>query len=90
MTEMTDARYMAVRLLGKTFCSGGYSNLLLNGALPDDMDARGKAFCTALYYGVLERKITLDYIISGYCRQKLEKMRPEALNILRIGIYQLK
>ena len=38
----------------------------------------------------MKEKITLDFIISKYCRQKITKLRPEILNILRTGIYQLK
>lgn len=87
---MTDARYQAVKLLGKTFSKESYSNILLDGVLSkSNMDERDKRLCSAIYYGTLERKITLDYIISKYCRQKITKLRPEILNILRIGIYQI-
>lgn len=87
---MTDARYQAVKLLGKTFSNDSFSNILLDGVLSkSNMDERDKRLCSAIYYGTLERKITLDYIISKYCRQKITKLRPEILNILRIGIYQL-
>ncbi len=88
---MSSARYCAVKLLGRTFSGGGYSNILLDSALSEwDMEQREKAFCTSLYYGVLERRITLDHIISGYSKTKLSKLHPDILNILRIGIYQLK
>lgn len=88
---MADARYQAVKLLGKTFGKGGYSNILLDKSLTESgMEERDKRLCSAIYYGVLERKITLDHIISGYCKQSISKLRPEILNILRTGIYQLK
>jgi len=88
---MNNARIQAVKLLGKTFSKGGYSNILLDKTLNNiDMSAQEKALCAAIYYGVLERKITLDYIISQYSRSKLSKINPVALNILRTGIYQLK
>lgn len=88
---MEDARYQSVKLLVKTFDKGGYSNILLDSVLSkSDMDERDKRLCAAIYYGVLERKITLDYIISSYCKQKISKLRSEILNILRTGIYQLK
>lgn len=88
---MDTARLQAVKLLGKTFGKGGYSNILLDKALSESsMSQKDKALCAALYYGVLERRITLDYIISGYSRMKPAKLNPEALNILRCGIYQLK
>lgn len=48
---MTDARYEAVKLLGKTFGRGSYSNILLDGALAkSDMDERDKRLCSAIYY----------------------------------------
>ncbi len=88
---METARFKAVKLLGKTFSKNGYSNIVLDSALSaSNMDVRDKKLCSAVYYGVIERKITLDYIISCYSRQKLEKLRPDVLNILRTGIYQIK
>ena len=67
---MADARTEAVKLLGKTFSKGGYSNILLDKTLEKSaIDEADKKLCAALYYGVLERKITLDYIISCYCKQ---------------------
>ncbi len=88
---MDNARLQAVKLLGKTFSKGGYSNILLDKTLSEtSMGEKDKNFCAALYYGVLERRITLDHIITGYSRMKLSKLRPEILNILRTGIYQLK
>lgn len=88
---MDSARIQAVKLLGKTFSKGGYSNILLDKALKESgMNEQEKAFCAALYYGVLERKITLDHIISKYSKYKISKINPVILNILRIGIYQLK
>lgn len=87
---METARFKAVKLLGKTFGKNGYSNIVLDSALSESgMDDREKKLCAAVYYGVIERKITLDSIISGYSRQKITKLRPDILNILRAGIYQL-
>lgn len=91
MKNSDDARIQAVKLLGKTFSKGGYSNILLDKALSgSDMKEQERAFCAALYYGVLERKITLDYIISKYSKIKISKINPVILNILRTGIYQLE
>ena len=88
---MNNARIQAVKLLGKTFHKGGYSNILLDKALNEtELSPQEKALCSAIYYGVLERKITLDHIISGYSKFRLSKINPTILNILRMGIYQLK
>ncbi len=91
MKNSDDARIQAVKLLGKTFFKGGYSNILLDKALSrSDMNDQERVFCAALYYGVLERKITLDHIISKYSKIKIKKINPVILNILRTGIYQLE
>ena len=88
---MDSGRIQAVKLLGKTFSKGAYSNILLDRALKEtNMNEQERSFCAALYYGVLERKITLDYIISRYSKQKITKTNPVILNILRVGIYQIK
>ena len=48
---------------------GGYSNLLLEPRLRGEaLSPRDRAFSTTLFYGVLERKITLDWVIAHYSR----------------------
>lgn len=87
---MTNPRYLTAKLLDKTFKSGSYSNIQLNSGLEkSDLDSKGKKLCTAIYYGVIQRKITLDYILSQYCSRPLEKMDSIVVTILRCGIYQL-
>jgi 16S rRNA (cytosine967-C5)-methyltransferase len=44
---------------------------------------------TALIYGVIERKITLDYIISALSSIPNSKIERDTRNILRMGLYQL-
>lgn len=87
---MADARYTAAKLLDKTLKNGSYSNIQLNSGLErSDLDGQGKKLCTAIYYGVIQRKLTLDYILAQYCSRPLEKMDSIIVNILRCGIYQL-
>ena len=91
MNDLNNARAVTVKLLGKTFSKGGYSNILLDQALKETkLSPQDRTFCTALYYGVLERKITLDYIIMEYSKKRLDKINPNVVNILRVGVYQLK
>ena len=86
----TEPRLTAVKLLDKTFRSGSYSNIQLGNTLSrSDMEQRDKAFCSALYYGVIERRITLDHIISGLSSRPLNKLDSIILNILRCGLYQI-
>ena len=88
---MDNARFLAIKLLNKTFDKQGFSNLVLDYALSNaQLEPQDKRFCSMLYYGVIERKITLDYIISKYSKKPLNKLDLSILNILRCGIYQLK
>lgn len=87
---MMNPRYLAAKLLDKTFCSGSYSNIQLNSGLQKaDLDEKGRRLCTALYYGVIQRRITLDYILAQYCSRPLSKIDSIIVTILRCGIYQL-
>ena len=88
---MINCRKEVIKLLDKTFSEDSYSNILLDSVLSqNDISQQDKRFVTTLYYGVLERKITLDYIISIYCKKELKKLDITILNILRCGIYQIK
>ncbi|MDE7400225.1 MAG: 16S rRNA (cytosine(967)-C(5))-methyltransferase RsmB [Oscillospiraceae bacterium] len=87
---MADARLTVAKLLLKMESSGSYSNILLDSALTESgLSERDKAFAAALFYGVTERKMTLDYIIKQYCRMPFEKLETEAVVVLRMGIYQI-
>ncbi|MBR6790375.1 MAG: 16S rRNA (cytosine(967)-C(5))-methyltransferase RsmB [Oscillospiraceae bacterium] len=66
-----------------------YSNLTLDSVLKDIPDGRERQFASALFYGVLERKITLDRIISHYVKKGAASLDAEVLTCLELGIYQL-
>ena len=85
---MADPRYTAAKLLDKTLKSGSYSNIQLNSGLErSDLNSQGKKLCTAIYYGVIQRRITLDYILAQYCSRPLSKMDSIIVTILRCGQY---
>lgn len=87
---MSDSRYLAVKLLCKTFSGGSFSNIQLNSGLKNsDLDDRDKKLCSAVYYGVIERKIYLDYIIGQFSSRPVGKLDDVILNILRCGLYQI-
>ncbi len=87
---MKSARQVAFEILIKIYRDSAYSNLAIDSKLNAcKMDTKDKALATAIVYGVLERSITLDYIISLYLKQPIKKIKPEVLVILRIGAYQL-
>lgn len=83
-------RQTAFQVLNRIERGNAYSNLVLDAQLKQSGGIESTAFVTALVYGVTERKITLDYILSAFLRQPIQKLRPEVLTVLRMGVYQLK
>ena len=74
----------------KTVRDGGYSNLTLDAVLSkSDLDTRDKSFVSNLFYGVIERQLTVDYQLSKYLSKPLKKLKPEVLSVLRLGAYQI-
>ena len=87
---MADARLTALRGLNEVFGQGGYSNLVLESLMrKNELTGQERAFCTALFYGVVERRITLDWVLGRYSRQPVEKLSPAVRDILRMAVYQL-
>lgn len=88
---MKSARLIAAHTLIKIEKDASYSSLALNGELKRSQEISDKdaALATRLVYGVIERKITLDYNISLYLKDPIRKLRPDVLVCLRIGAYQI-
>lgn len=87
--SVKSSRFTVLELLNK-MDGKAYSNLILNSALKDSgLSERDKGFVSKLFYGAVERKLTLEYIISLYSSKPLRKLDKAVVNILKIGIYQL-
>ncbi len=86
---MINARRITSELLLKME-KGAYSNIALNAALSaKSLSDTDKRLVSRLFYGVTERKITLDYIISLYSKKEIKKLDSEIISALRIGLYEL-
>lgn len=87
---MKTARQTVLELLVRMQESGAYSNILLDNTFSrEKLSNRDRAFAAMLFYGVIERKMTLDYIIRLYSSVEFDKMDTDVLQILRMGLYQL-
>ncbi len=87
---MSNPRQIAFEALIKTQRDGAFSNLTIDGALSKaNLDTRDKSFVSNLFYGVIERQLTIDYQLSRYLSKPLKKLKPEVLIILRLGAYQI-
>lgn len=82
-------RFTVLELLNK-MDGKAYSNLILNSALKDSgLSERDRGFVSKLFYGVVERKLTLEHIISLYSSKPLRKLDKAVVNVLKMGVYQL-
>ncbi|MDO5453243.1 MAG: transcription antitermination factor NusB, partial [Eubacteriales bacterium] len=87
---MKDPRQLAFETLLKLWKHQSYSNLSIAGVLgSSDLSGADKSFFTTLVYGVLERKLTLDYNLSLYLKEPLKKLNPKVYTALLLGAYQV-
>ncbi len=83
---MRSARQIAAEALLRVE-RGDYSQLVLDAALRDSgLDGRDRQFAAALFYGTLERRVTLDHCIARYARRPLGDT---VAVLLREAFYQL-
>ena len=89
MKSATTAREACLNSLVKFEKEKKYSNIELGNAVDKyDFNALDRSFFTKLFYGVIEKKLTLDYYINIIC-EKNTKIELEILIILRMGLYQI-
>jgi len=68
-----------------------FSNIALsNGIKKYRFENRERDFYTQLVYGVLERQITLDYLIQQYTGKSIKRLDKPVVLILRLAIYQIR
>ncbi|MBE6741937.1 MAG: 16S rRNA (cytosine(967)-C(5))-methyltransferase RsmB [Ruminococcaceae bacterium] len=82
---MKNSRLTAFEILYDIEKNSAYSNIALDSAIKD-FEPKDKAFISSLVLGVVERRITLDYLIKPYLSGKT---KPKVKLILYIGAYQL-
>lgn len=91
MTERpADPRMAAVRALIQINGEQGYSNIVLDQMLKTAaLSPPDAALATRLIYGVVERRLTLDYLLAVCSTVPLRRMHPAVAESLRLGAYQL-
>ena len=87
---MKSSRRVVLELLTRMQQDGTYSNIVLdNTFMREKLLPRDRAFAAMLFYGVIERKMTLDYIIRLYSSVEFDDIDIDVLQLLRMGLYQL-
>lgn len=83
-------RAMAASALADLHRRQGYSNIVLDELLKTAaLSAADRSLLSRLFYGVIERRLTLDYVIDRCSSTPVRKLHPLVRETLRIGIYQL-
>lgn len=86
-----NVRQTALATLTRCDRDGSYSNLALDAAIKGgNFSPADRGLLTTLVYGVIERRITLDWLIDRLSDRAPERIDPEIRNILRLGLYQLR
>lgn len=79
-------RNLALTTLDKVLGRGSYSNLQLNQTLQNsDLSSADKRFVTTIVYGVLQRKLTLEYWLSPFIKKEPQSW---VKTLLLMSIYQ--
>jgi 16S rRNA (cytosine967-C5)-methyltransferase len=87
---MNDARSLAFDILNKLEKSEKTLDTLLEEFHKDHLlPKRERSLFNAIVFGVLRWKGKLDWIISHLSRMNIKKTKPEIINILRIGLFQI-
>ena len=83
-------RNLALKILLSVELDGAYSALAINNSVKENkLNRLDASFMSALVYGVLERKLLLDYIIKQYSKIPLRKIEAKTKMILRLGLLQI-
>lgn len=88
--NVRSARRLAFESLIRVERDGRYSNLEIDSALEKNkLIEADRGLYTRLVYGVTERRLTLDYIISLYSKKPPDELDDDVLCALRLGVYQM-
>ncbi len=87
---METVRQLALRVLEKCESADGYSNLALDSAIKrSELTQADRGLLTALVYGTLEKRLTLDAVIASLAARPIGEIDPTVRNLLRMGLYQI-
>lgn len=85
-----DARTAALQALLQVEESEGYSNIVIDKTIRQmELPPREAALASALFYGVLEKRIALDWALGRFSKKPVEKLDAPVREILRLSVYQL-
>ena len=85
-----NVRECAYKLLCESEKADKYISLALDAFISShELTGDDRSFLCALVYGVTERKLSIDYIISAFSGKKISSLDKEVVMLLRLGMYQI-
>ncbi len=88
MSEISPARTCAFTVVRRVFEHDAYADRAL-AAEARGLGPRDRALATALSYTTVQRRATLDHVLSALSNRPLARLDPVALASLRLGLAQL-
>ena len=85
---MAPARACAYAVIRRVFEQGAYADRALH-AEAAGLGARDRSLATALAYGVVQRRATLDHVAAALSSRPPERLDPPVLAAVRLGLLQL-
>jgi 16S rRNA (cytosine967-C5)-methyltransferase len=85
---LSPARVLAFEVVRRVFEQGAWADRVL-AARAGTLAPRDRALATALAYGTVQRRATLDHVAARLVDRPLERLEPAVLAGLRLGLFQL-
>lgn len=83
------ARRLALSVLLEVSQEGAYSNIALKKALDHSrLDSKDRALATELVYGVIARKLTLEWYLSHFIEDR-DRLEAWVYQLLQLSLYQI-
>lgn len=89
-TNVAPARVAAFDVLWRVDAEDAFASNLLASPRYDRLSREDHALAQELSLGVLRWRIRLDFLVERYARRPLDRLDPEVVVALRLGLYQLK
>src|SRR5499426_4371329 len=89
-TNVAPARVAAFDVLWRVATEDAFASNLLASPRYERLSREDHALAQELSLGVLRWQIQLDFLIERYARRALDRLDPEVVVALRLGLYQLK
>ena len=86
--SVAPARAAAYTVIRRVFEQGAFADRAFHTAA-SGLDARDRALAMTLAYGTVQRRRTLDHLLSVFVSRRLEQLEPPVLAALRLGLFQI-